>query len=117
MLRVGWLPYQPSGALEDVSTLVFDRALVIVTPSHIIESVSLPLPKSLIIWHGSHGLLDTITILAAWEMQSGDFLVQHVVIVHLHVILLDPTLDIFVLFKHPKQVVGIVQYVHLEDNP
>jgi hypothetical protein len=39
MLRVGWLPHQPSHAFDDVSTPVFDRALVIVIPSHILESV------------------------------------------------------------------------------
>jgi hypothetical protein len=39
MLGVGWLPHQPSHAFDDVSTAVFDRALVIVIPSHILESV------------------------------------------------------------------------------
>jgi len=39
MLGVGWLPHQPSHASDDVSTPVFDRALVIVIPSHILESV------------------------------------------------------------------------------
>ena len=39
MLGVGWLPQQPSHAFDDVSTPVFDRALVIVIPSHILESV------------------------------------------------------------------------------
>jgi len=39
MLSLGWLPHQPSHALDDVSTAVFDRALVIVIPSHILESV------------------------------------------------------------------------------
>jgi len=39
MLGIGWLPHQPSHALDDVSTPVFDRALVIVIPSHILESV------------------------------------------------------------------------------
>jgi hypothetical protein len=38
MLGVGWLPYQPSHAFDDVSTPAFDRALVIVIPSHILES-------------------------------------------------------------------------------
>jgi hypothetical protein len=39
MLGVGWLPHQPSHAFDDVSTPVFDRALVIVIPSHILESM------------------------------------------------------------------------------
>ena len=39
MLGIGWLPHQPSHAFDDVSTPVFDRALVIVFPSHILESV------------------------------------------------------------------------------
>ena len=39
MLGVGWLPHQPSHAFDDVSAPVFDRALVIVIPSLIIESV------------------------------------------------------------------------------
>jgi hypothetical protein len=39
MLGVGWLPHQPSHAFDDVSTPVFDRALVIVIPSHILESL------------------------------------------------------------------------------
>jgi len=39
MLSVGWVPHQPSHALDDVSTPGFDRALGIVIPSHIVESV------------------------------------------------------------------------------
>jgi hypothetical protein len=39
MLGVGWLPHQPSHAFDDVSTPVFDRALVIVIPFHILKSV------------------------------------------------------------------------------
>ena len=39
MFSVGWLPHQPSHAFDDVSAPVFDRALVIVIPSLIIESV------------------------------------------------------------------------------
>ena len=39
MLGVGWLPHQSSHAFDDVSTPVFDRALVIVIPSHILECV------------------------------------------------------------------------------
>jgi len=39
MLGVGWLPHQPSHAVDDVSTPAFDRALVNVIPSHILESM------------------------------------------------------------------------------
>jgi hypothetical protein len=45
MLSIGWLPPQPSHAFEDISTPVFDRALVMVIPSHILESVQFPLPE------------------------------------------------------------------------
>jgi hypothetical protein len=38
MLGIGWLLHQPSHAFDDVSTAEFDRALVIVIPSHILES-------------------------------------------------------------------------------
>jgi len=39
MLGVGWLPHQPSHAFDDVSTAKFDRPLVIVIPSDILEGV------------------------------------------------------------------------------
>jgi hypothetical protein len=39
MLGVGWLPHQSSQAFDDLSTPVFDRALVIVSASNILESV------------------------------------------------------------------------------
>jgi hypothetical protein len=39
---------------------------------------------------------------------------EHVVIVSLQTLLLDPTPDIFVLFRRRKQVVGIVPYVRLK---
>jgi hypothetical protein len=39
MLGAGWLPHHPSHAFDDVSTPVFDRPLVIVIPSHILETV------------------------------------------------------------------------------
>ena len=39
MFNVGWLPDQPSHGFDDGLTPVFDRALVIVIPSHILESV------------------------------------------------------------------------------
>jgi hypothetical protein len=71
MFGVGRLPHQPSHALDDVSIAVFDRALVIVLPSHILKSVQFPLSKSLISWHANHELLDTIPVFEAWEMQRG----------------------------------------------
>jgi hypothetical protein len=108
MLGVGLLPHQPSDAFDDVSTPVFDRPLVIVIPSHIIESLQFRLPESRIIWHASHKLRDAIPIFEAWEMQSGVFFLQHVVIVCLHTLLLDPALDIFVLITRCKWVVEIV---------
>jgi hypothetical protein len=39
MLRVSGLQHQPSHAIDDVSTPVFDSALVTVVPSHILKSV------------------------------------------------------------------------------
>jgi hypothetical protein len=39
LLGVPRLLYQPSHAFDDVSTLEFDRVLVIVTSFHILESV------------------------------------------------------------------------------
>jgi len=39
MLGVGVLPHQPSHAFDDVSTPAFDRSLVVVIPSHILERV------------------------------------------------------------------------------
>jgi hypothetical protein len=39
ILGTGLLPHQPSHDFDDVSTPVFDRLLVIVIPSRIIESV------------------------------------------------------------------------------
>ena len=108
MLGVGWLPHQPSHAFDDVSTTVFDRALVVVIPSHILEGVQFPLPESLMIWNASHELLDAIPAFEAWEMQSSVFHLQHVVIVRLHALPPDRTLDIFVLFTRRRGVVGIV---------
>jgi len=108
MLGVCWLPDQPSHAFDDVSTPDFEGPLVIVIPSHILESVLFPLPESLIIWLASHDLLDAIPVVEAWETPSGVFFFQHVVIVRLHTLLLEPTLDIFVLLTSRKRVVGIV---------
>jgi hypothetical protein len=39
MLGVGWLQHQPSNAIDDISTPVFHRPLVIIIPSHILKSV------------------------------------------------------------------------------
>jgi len=108
MLGMGWLPHRPSHAFDDVSTPVFDCAIVIVILSHILQSVQFPLPESLMIWHASHELLDAIPICEAWEAQSGVFFLQYVVKVRLRELILDPTLDIFVLFTRRKRVVGIV---------
>jgi len=107
-LGVGWLPHQPSHGIDDVPTPVVDWALVIVIPSHILGSVQFLLPESLIIGHASHELLDAIPVFEAWATQSGVSFLQHIVIVRLHALLLDPTLDIVVLFMCGKHVVGIV---------
>jgi hypothetical protein len=102
ILGVGGLPYPPSPAFDDVLTPVSNRALVIVIPSHTVEIVLFPFPESLNIWHAGHEVLDTIPVFEAWEMQSGVFFLLQVVIVHLHVFLLDPTLDLFLLFTRCK---------------
>jgi hypothetical protein len=73
--------------------------------------VKVPLPESLILWHAIHELLDAIPVFEAWETQSGVFFLQHVAIVHPHTLLLDPTLDRFLLFTCRKRVVGTVLYV------
>jgi hypothetical protein len=39
MLGIGSLPHQPSHAFDDVSTALFDTALVIVIASHILKSL------------------------------------------------------------------------------
>jgi len=116
LLGVGWLQHQPSHAFDDVSTPAFDKVLVIVIPSHILESVYFPLPESQIIWHASYEVLDAIAIFEAGETQSGVSFLQHVVIVRLHALLLGRTLDIFVLFTRPKRVVEIVLLVSLQET-
>jgi len=117
MLGLGWLPLQLYHAFDDVSTPVFDGALVIVIPSHILDSVQFPLLKSLIIWHACHELLDAIPISEPCKTQSHLFYLQHDVIVRLHDLLLDPTLNIFEHFTRRKWVVGIVLKVHLKATP
>jgi len=39
MLGLGWLPHQLSDGSDNVSTPVFDRALVTVMPFHMVQSV------------------------------------------------------------------------------
>jgi len=39
MLGIGWVAHQPCHDFDDVSTPVFERALGIAIPSHILESV------------------------------------------------------------------------------
>jgi hypothetical protein len=56
-------------------------------------------------------LLDALSLFESSEMQSRVFVHQHMVIVRICALLLDPTLDIVVLFIGPKGVVGIVLYV------
>jgi hypothetical protein len=53
-------------------------------------------------------------VFEAWETPSGLFFLQQVVIVRLHTVLLDPTLDAFLLCTHRKWVVGIVPQVCLK---
>jgi hypothetical protein len=67
-----------------------------------------------IIRDASHNTLDTITVIEAWETQSSVVFLQHVVIVRLHTLLLDPTLDVSVRFTRRKRVVGIVPLVRLK---
>jgi hypothetical protein len=108
MLGVGWLRHPLSHAADDVSTRVLDRPVVIVIPSHILESVLFPIPLSLILRHASQEHLDAIPVFKASETQSGVVFLQYVVILRVHSLQLDPTLDIFVLFTGRKQVVWIV---------
>jgi hypothetical protein len=60
--------------------------------------------------------VDIIPIFEALETQSGVFLLQQVVIVRLHALLLDHTLDIYVLLTRRKRVVGIVLKVRLKET-
>jgi hypothetical protein len=55
-----------------------------------------------------------MSVFEAWEMQSGVFFPQHIVIVCFHDLLLDPALDIFVLITRRKRIVGIGLYVRLK---
>ena len=66
------------------------------------------------ICHASHELVVAIPVFEVWATQSGVFFLQHVVIVRLHALLLDPALDIFVLFTRRNRVVGIVLQVRLK---
>jgi hypothetical protein len=107
MLGVVWLPQLSSHSFVDVSTPVLDRQLVIVSPAHILGGGSFPLPQSPIVWHANHELWDAIPIFKAWAMERGVFFFQHIVIARLHALLLDPTEDVFVLFTHCEEAVGI----------
>jgi hypothetical protein len=62
ILGVGWVRHQLSHAFDDVSTPVFDMALVIVNPAHVLNSVKFLPPESLIMWHAHHELLDAISV-------------------------------------------------------
>jgi hypothetical protein len=53
-------------------------------------------------------LLDTIAVFESWETLRGVFFLQHVVMLSLYALLLDSTLDNFVLFTRRKWIVGIV---------
>ena len=81
---IRWLLHQPSHSFDDVSTPGCDRALVIVIPSHILESESFPLRESMIIRHASHGLPEAIPISENWQTQSVVCFLQQVVIVCPH---------------------------------
>ena len=108
------LPHQRCQVFDDVLTAVFDRALVIVIPSHILRTVQFPLLGSLMISHASHGLLEAIPVFEVSETQSGVLYLRQSVIIHLHAILLDPTLDISVVVTRHKRVVGCVLQVPLK---
>jgi hypothetical protein len=45
------------------------------------------------ICHAGHELLDTIAVFEAWEVESGVSFLQYIVIVRLHSLLLDQSLD------------------------
>jgi hypothetical protein len=67
MVGVSWLPHQPSQDFHDMSSPTFVRALAIVIPSHMLNTVKFALPKSLIIWHACQELLNTIPVFEASE--------------------------------------------------
>jgi hypothetical protein len=114
VLSVGCMPHQPFHAVDDVSTPECNWALVIPIASDINKRILFPHPESLIISYASHELLEAISVFEASETQSGDSFLQPFTIECLHALLLDPTLDIFILFTHRKWIVGIVVYVHLK---
>jgi len=64
-------------------------------------------------WHASSVLLDSSPVFEAWETQSGVFFLQQVVLVRLNGLVVDSTVDIFVLFTRHKRIVGIILYVRL----
>lgn len=108
ILRVGWLPYHD---FIDVLTTIFDRVFRTVMLPYTIESVSFPLSTSLIIRYTCYELLDAIPAAESLKIQDSAFFLRHIVIVHLNALLLDSTLDIFVLFMRHKWEVGIVVIV------
>ena len=107
-LSIRWLLHQPSDAFDDFSTPAFNKAFVMVISTHNVKSVYFPLLESLIVWHASYEVLDTILACDAWEMQCDVFFFQHFVVVCLHALLLGPKLDIHLLSTFHKQVQGIV---------
>jgi len=113
MLCTWCLPHQPSHAVDDISTPVFDKVLVIVIALHILQSVLFFHPERLNIWHACHELRDVIPVFDLWHMLSFVCFVQHIVLICLYGHLLDPTLDIFVLFTLPKLEDGFVFQIHL----
>jgi hypothetical protein len=54
IFRIDCLPLKPLHAFDDVSTPEFDRALVIVIPPHILESVQFPHPAIPSVLHCRH---------------------------------------------------------------
>jgi hypothetical protein len=116
ILSVCWLPHQLSHAWDDVSTVVFDTALVIVNLFHILESVNFQLAKCHIIRSASQELPDANCLFDAWETQSGVIFISHMIVVRLHAVRDHPMLHILVLFTRLKQEVCFMLKVCLEDT-
>ena len=70
--------------------------------------------ESLAIWNAFHKLQDAISVFEAWETECSVLSLQHVVIVCLHALLPNPTLDLYELFMKHRWVVGIVVVVRLK---
>jgi hypothetical protein len=114
MLGVGWLSHQRSHGVDDISSPVVDMLLVIDIPSDVLKSVLFPLGQIMIIFRVSRERQDCIPVVEASETQSCAFVIQHVVIVRLHAMLLNPSMDICVLIMGRKRVEGIVLRVRLK---